>query len=266
MISDPPADGTVSSSDSLHLPAPTASPVVLALGITLLFAGLVTSMGVSILGGILCVVGAVGWFRDVLPQEALESVVIQQAAPKIETTRHAVGRLRAEIPEVTRAWLPLEIYPVSAGIKGGLAGSVPMAVLAMLYGLIAQRSVWYPINLLVAGFFPGAVHETTAQLAQFHAMALIIAIPLHLITSVMVGLLYGALLPMFPRRPILLGGSVRAHRVVGFTLRHFRHHQSCPESADQLVLVCFIATRVRARGRDCCLAPGTNPYLAGPAF
>jgi hypothetical protein len=180
--------------------------VVLALGITLLFAGLVTSMGVSILGGILCVVGAVGWFRDVLPQEALESVIIQQAAPKIETTRHAVGRLRAETPEVTRAWLPLEIYPVSAGIKGGLAGSVPMAALAMLYGLIAQRSVWYPINLLVAGFFPGAVHETTAQLAQFHAMALIIAIPLHLITSVMVGLLYGALLPMFPRRPILLGG------------------------------------------------------------
>ena len=30
--------------------------------------------------------------------------------------------------ELRRAWLPVEIYPISAGIKGGLAGSVAMAV------------------------------------------------------------------------------------------------------------------------------------------
>ncbi len=33
------------TSHVVHLPAPTAWPIVLALGITLLFAGLVTSMG-----------------------------------------------------------------------------------------------------------------------------------------------------------------------------------------------------------------------------
>jgi hypothetical protein len=38
--------------------------------------------------------------------------------------------------------------------------------------------------------------------------ALLLAIPIHLITSVLVGLLYGAMLPMFPRRPILLGGLI----------------------------------------------------------
>ena len=32
------------------------------------------------------------------------------------------------------------------------------------------------------------------------------ATALHLVTSVLVGLVYGVMLPMFPRRPILLGG------------------------------------------------------------
>ena len=34
------------------------------------------------------------------------------------------------------------------------------------------------------------------------------AMVLHLVTSVLVGLLYGAMLPMFARRPILLGGLI----------------------------------------------------------
>jgi hypothetical protein len=190
---------------SVQLPAPTASPIVFALGIMLLCAGLVTSESVSCLGAILGIVGAVGWFRDLLPHEALETVPILQEDPVIATLRPEVGRLDAA-HEVKRAWLPLEIYPVSAGIKGGLAGSVVMAGLAMLFGLVSQKSIWYPVNLLVAGFFPEAVRATTAQIALFHPIALIIAIPLHLITSLLVGLLYGVLLPMFPRRPILLGG------------------------------------------------------------
>lgn len=199
------ATKAINNFGNVHLPAPTASPIVFALGIMLLFAGLVTSESVSILGAILGIVGAVGWFRDVLPHEALETVPILQEDPAIATLRAEVGRLDAA-HEVKRAWLPLEIYPVSAGIKGGLAGSVVMAGLAMLFGLVSQKSIWYPVNLLVAGFFPDAVRATTAQIAVFHPIALIIAIPLHLITSLLVGLLYGVLLPMFPRRPILLGG------------------------------------------------------------
>ena len=49
---------------------------------------------------------------------------------------------------------------------------------------------------------------TTAQIAAFHLSALLIAIPIHLITSLLVGLLYGVTLPMLPRRPILLGGFI----------------------------------------------------------
>ena len=36
----------------------------------------------------------------------------------------------------------------------------------------------------------------------------LIAVAIHLITSLLVGLLYGAMLPMLPRRPILLGGLI----------------------------------------------------------
>jgi hypothetical protein len=83
-----------------------------------------------------------------------------------------------------------------------------MAGLAMLYGLISQNGIWYPVNLLVAGFFPGAVNATTTQIAEFRVSALFLAITIHLITSLLVGLLYGVMLPMFPRRPILLGGLI----------------------------------------------------------
>jgi hypothetical protein len=201
------ATAQAKGSGTLELPAPTAWPLVLALGITLAFAGLVTSESVSGLGGILIIAGAVGWFRNVLPHEEHESVSVTPGEPAIATTRRAVARLDvASQPQ--RAWLPLETYPVSAGVKGGLAGSVGMAGLAMLYGFISGNGIWYPINLLVAGFFPGAVNATTAQIAEFRMSALLLAIPIHLITSLLVGLLYGVMLPMFPRRPILLGGLI----------------------------------------------------------
>lgn len=204
-----PKSATTTPNDSvtLELPAPTAWPLVLAFGITLVFTGLVTSESVSVLGGVLVSAGAVGWFRNVLPHEAHESVPVMPEEPAIATTRRNVARLEiANQPK--RAWLPLEFYPVSAGIKGGLAGSVVMAALAMLYGLISGNGIWYPVNLLVAGFFPGAVNATTVQIAEFRVSALLLAIPIHLITSLLVGLLYGVMLPMFPRRPILLGGLI----------------------------------------------------------
>ena len=192
---------------TLQLPAPTAWPVVLAFGITLVFAGLVTNGSVSLLGALLSIAGAVGWFRNVLPHEAHESVPVVEERLVVVTSRREVARLGVA-QAGNRAWLPVEIYPISAGVKGGLAGSVAMAALAMLYGLLKQHSIWYPINLLVAGFFPAAASATTEQIAAFNLSALLIAIPIHLLTSLLVGLLYGAMLPMFPRRPILLGGLV----------------------------------------------------------
>jgi hypothetical protein len=195
------------SPDTVEMPAPTAWPISLAFGITLLFAGLVTSAAISVLGAIVAIAGAVGWFRDVLPHEAHETLPVTWQVPVVTTSRREVARIEIS-RDVKRAWLPVEIYPISAGIKGGLTGSVAMAALAMLYGILSHHSVWYPINLLAAGFFPDTINETTAQTAAFHLRRLVIAVPIHLVTSLLVGLLYGAMLPMLPRRPVLLGGFV----------------------------------------------------------
>jgi hypothetical protein len=189
----------------VELPAPTAWPMVFAFGLALLAAGMATSSSVSVLGAFLGLVGVVGWFRDVFPHEAHEAVPLEGAAPAVETSRPAVERLPLA-PDVQRAWLPLETYPVSAGIKGGLAGSVAMALLAMLYGLLSHHGIWYPINLLSAGFFPTSLTEDMARMEAFQLAPFAIATGIHLTTSLVVGLLYGAMLPMLSRRPILLGG------------------------------------------------------------
>jgi hypothetical protein len=207
MTTEPTNWNSEDAPSTIDLPAPTAWPIVLAFGITLLFAGLVTSEAVSVLGAIVSVAGAVGWFREVLPQEAHESLPVEPPAPSVTTTRREVARLEYA-HELQRAWLPLETHPIGAGVKGGLAGSVAMAVLAMLYGILNEHSIWYPINLLAAGFFPAAMTQTTSEIANFHLRMFLIAVPIHLITSLLVGLLYGAMLPMLPRRPVLLGGFI----------------------------------------------------------
>jgi len=45
-------------------------------------------------------------------------------------------------------------------------------------------------------------------LYSFHLDSFAIALFLHVLVSTAVGLLYGAMLPMFARRPILLGGLI----------------------------------------------------------
>src|SRR5258708_22340893 len=192
---------------TVKLPAPTAWPIVLAFGVTLLFAGLLTSASVSILGTILIVAGCVGWVRDVLPHEKEERIEVREDAAVVTTGRREVERLPVA-PDLPRPMLPLETYPVNAGIRGGLAGSVAMAVLACLYGFLKRQSIWYPINLLAATGYAQSLQFGTASLDAFHLGSFCLALFIHLITSLLVGLLYGAMLPMFPRRPILLGGVV----------------------------------------------------------
>lgn len=190
----------MNSPEKIALPAATAFPVVLAFGVTLVFAGMVTAASLSILGAIVAGVGAVGWFRDVLPVEAHEWVPVEQDEITIQTERTTVERMAVDFH---RASLPVEIYPISAGVKGGLAGGVVMALLAAAYGMLSGHGIWYPMNLLVAGLFPGISAE---QIRAFNLQELMVAVPIHLLISLLVGLLYGAMLPMASRRPILLGG------------------------------------------------------------
>jgi hypothetical protein len=191
----------------IESPAPTAWPIVLALGFTLVFAGLLTSASVSVLGAVLAVAGCVGWFREVFPHEHEVIVPVVPEEIRITTERRVVERLPIAADQL-RAWLPVQTYPISAGVKGGLAGSVAMAVLACAYGVLKAGSIWYPINLLAAVVYAPSEVPSASQLNSFHAGIFFIAVVLHLVASILVGLLYGAMLPMFARRPIVLGGLI----------------------------------------------------------
>lgn len=190
----------------IEVPAPTAWPFILAFGFALMFAGLLTSASVSVLGSALAVAGSVGWFREVFPHEHEMPVPVVEEDLRAMTKRRFVERLPGAA--LVRAWLPLETYPISAGIKGGLAGSLAMAFLACLYGLLKAGSIWYPINLLAATVYAQTLKLGPDQLNSFHADSFAIALLLHGFASILVGLLYGAMLPMFSRRPIVLGGLI----------------------------------------------------------
>jgi hypothetical protein len=191
----------------IDVPAPTAWPLVLAFGFTLLFAGLMTSLSVSVLGAVLSVAGCVGWFREVFPHQHEEPVPVVPEDFRITTGRRIVERVPIAAEQL-RAWLPVHTYPVLAGVKGGLAGGVAMAVLACGYGLLKAGSIWYPINLLAAVVYAQSLALDPTQLYSFHADSFAIALGLHGLVSTLVGVLYGVMLPMFARRPIVLGGLI----------------------------------------------------------
>ncbi|MFZ0705672.1 MAG: hypothetical protein WAM71_08735 [Candidatus Korobacteraceae bacterium] len=191
----------------IALPSPTAWPFFLAIGAALLFAGLLTNASVSILGAIFFVVAAVGWFCQVLPHE--RHVTVEATVPAEAEALAAPEVLKvAAADKIQRAWLPLKVYPIVSGVRGGLAGGVAMAVIAILYGVIFARSIWYPINLIAGSLYAAGAMPSNQALMRFNPTWLLFAIALHLTVCTLVGLLYGAMLPMLPGRPILWGGIV----------------------------------------------------------
>jgi len=117
---------------SVMLPAPTAWPFVTALGIALLAAGLVTQAVISLVGLVLALRGAVGWFRDVLPAEQHEAVRVrplEQRARAVAPAPRAVEQLKPGVAG-HRVRIPEEIHPYSSGVKGGIVGGIAMAIVA----------------------------------------------------------------------------------------------------------------------------------------
>jgi hypothetical protein len=194
------------SDEVVQLPAPTAFPIVLALGLTFAFAGLVTNAGISVLGGVLILAGCVGWFRQVWPHAHHIAVPVKVQKFHYATVRTKVAHI--EIDESHRARLPVHTPSVMAGVKGGIAGGAAMIVPAVLYSLIAYHSLWYAVNLLGGAGVAGWSNPTLAEITHFRLSALITATIIHAAGSLLIGLLYGAMLPMMPRHPILLGGII----------------------------------------------------------
>ena len=167
------------TSEMIEMPAPTVWPMVTAFGLALLFAGLVTSLAVSVVGLILTARGAVGWFRDVLPVEKHELIParpIEQRAQPVKVSPRSVTLLRAG-EAGHRVHIPSRIHPYTSGIKGGIAGGIAMAFVACAYGAIAYGSVWYPINLLDAAVLPSMATADLPRLKAFDLPAVALAIP-----------------------------------------------------------------------------------------
>src|SRR5579875_2107960 len=103
---------------AIHLPAPTPWPFLMALGVCLLVGSLVLSFGVGVLGGLLTLGGAIGWFFDMFPHEKHEDIAVTSEVVTIEPSRAGVARI--EVGETHRAQLPLQTFPITSGIKGGI--------------------------------------------------------------------------------------------------------------------------------------------------
>lgn len=190
---------------TVHMPAPTAWPITFAAGVTFLFLGITTYWLVSVMGAALMIFGAIGWFRDVLPHEHHDEYRVTIEPIEVSTTRVQVSHL-AHKAVGQRAIVPVERYTPMAGVQGGIAGAVAMVIPAIIYGYVYQHSVWYAPNLLAAMALPNWADQSTEFLRAFHLGGFLVAIGIHVFTSVLVGILYGSVLPMSPKWPILKAG------------------------------------------------------------
>src|SRR5262249_37067978 len=114
--------------------------------------------------------------------------------------RVGVERLRPGMPGY-RLRLPQDVHPVSAGVKGGIAGGVAMLLPALLWGVLSGHGFWYPVNLLAGMVLPGVGRMTVADLEQVNGQLVLVAVVIHVAMSVVIGLIYGVLLPTLPSVP-----------------------------------------------------------------
>jgi uncharacterized membrane protein YagU involved in acid resistance len=85
--------------------------------------------------------------------------------------------------------------PVVSGLLAGCVGGLLMPIPATIWGLSAGHTVWYPGNLLAGMVLPKLGQLPLAELRQFNAEWLGIAIVIHVTMSIGIGLVFGLILP-----------------------------------------------------------------------
>jgi hypothetical protein len=192
-----------SASEHERMPGPTAAPIVLAAGLALAALGPATSLSLSLVGGIVAVIGFAIWIGELMPGRGHVSIALGEPARRptpIIARPETVETLVAGRPGY-RLRMPEQVHPLSAGIKGGIVGGLVMPIPALVYGWVAQHSIWYPVNLLCGMVLPGVDSMTADDLRQFHLSLVLVGIVIHAVTSITLGLIYGVLLPTLPEVP-----------------------------------------------------------------
>jgi hypothetical protein len=214
--SQPESRSPQSAMEHVEMPRPTAAPLVLALGMSLLAVGVLFGVAFYVVGAVVLIAGLGIWIAQLLPGRGHfhEPVVEAVHRPRPVTgVAGGVAHLGANMPGY-RLRLPEDVHPISAGFKGGIAGAVAMPVPALIWGLVSHHSLWYPVNLLAGILLPVPGHMSAQELdeflKQFHGWLLLFGIAIHVVISVVFGLIYGVLLPTLPTvpRPIAWGGLV----------------------------------------------------------
>ncbi len=107
-----------------------------------------------------------------------------------------------------RLRLPVAVHPTSAGVKGGIVGGLCMPIPALLWGVLSGNGPWYPVNLLAGMVLPGLGAMSVEQLQEFHLSLFVAALVIHAAMSLVIGLVYGVLMPTLPSipKPLAWGG------------------------------------------------------------
>jgi len=214
-----------SKPDGIQMPEPTTAPMILGAGIVLLGAGVALNLTLSIVGAVVFIAGLAAWIGHLMPGRGHfheERVPAEQRPQELTGAAGTVEQMETGMPGY-RMRLPLKIHPISAGIKGGLLGGLVMPVPALLWGLISEhRSIWYPINLLAGMVLAGVEDMPVEDLEKFHFSLLVVGLVIHVAMSLVIGLVYGVLLPTLPEipKPLSWGGLLMPllWTVVSFSL------------------------------------------------
>jgi len=206
-MTDEPATPPSLPPPSVELPAPTAAPIILSVGMVVLASGVVMGPAFFVVGALTIVVGLAAWISQLLPGRGHVHEPLVEPARRAGPLRGRVGAV-APLVEGTpgyRLRLPVEVHPISAGVKGGLVGGLIMPIPALAYGILSGHGVWYPINLLAGMALPGVEHMTVAELEQFRFGLLLLAGVIHVTMALVIGLAYGVLMPTLPDVPLASG-------------------------------------------------------------
>jgi hypothetical protein len=225
--------------DSVEMPRPTVGPLVLAVGITLLAAGVIVGLAFLVVGAVVVVAGLSLWIGQFLAGRGHVHEPLAEPARRPQPVTGTVGgvqRMREGMPG-HRLRLPEAVHPISAGIKGGIVGGLVMPVPAILWSLLSHHGPWYPVNLQAGMVVPGVGEMDVSRLEQFQPSLFLTALVIHAVLSVVLGLIYGVLLPTLPAvpRPIAWGGllmpllwTATSYALMGVVNRVLSQHVSWP--------------------------------------
>ena len=201
-------DESLQAPRELEVPAPTAWPFVLAFGSTLLFAGLVT-VRVASASSAPCSpwpVASAGSAKSSLTSMKYRAGCCGRSSrnDRAPRGRAASGRGRSVARLASRPHLS------DLGRCEGRIGRQRSDGRASLCLRRAEGRKHLVSHQSSGGVGLRAIAETRPGTAEFVSCGQLFRLPwvCTLLVSTLVGLLYGAMLPMFPRRPIVLGGLI----------------------------------------------------------